>query len=81
MNGDEVTNIACVAYNFFHNAQSHEPSFFLMYDRYVYIPTLVNVLQSTFRYLSDTPSMLVLEILREAYMMAAINYLKNDQDH
>ena len=50
-----------------------------MFDRYVYILILVNMAQPKLRYLGVTSSLLSLELLREAYMMAAV-YLKKAQD-
>ena len=47
-----------------------------MFGRDVYIPILANVLQPKLRYVDDTSSMLSLEMLTEAYMMAAINFTK-----
>ena len=45
--------IACTAYNFFPNGQSKESTFFLMFGRDVFIPTLLNLLQTKLRYLED----------------------------
>ena len=72
---DEVVNIACTAYNFFPNGQSHESAFFLMFRRDLYIPTLANLLQSKLWYQRDKSSLLSIEVLREAYMLVAINLM------
>ena len=50
-----------------------------MFGRDIYIPFFATVLQPTLRYLGNISSRLSWEMLREAYMMAAIN-LKKAQD-
>ena len=67
---DEVLSITCTAYIYFPNVQS---------SRDVYIPILANPLQPKLRYLGDKSSLLLIEILREAYMLVAIN-LKRPKD-
>ena len=44
-----------------------------MFGKDVYIPTLANILQPKLRYLGDKHSLFCIEMLREAYMLAAIN--------
>ena len=46
---------------------------FLMFGRNVYILTLANLLQPKLLYLGDKSSLLSIDMLREAYMMEAIN--------
>ena len=41
---DKVINITCDTYSFFPNSQSHKSSFFVMFGRNVYVPTLANLL-------------------------------------
>ena len=50
-----------------------------MFGRDVYISTLVNLLQPNVRYLDDSSTLLSVQILREACMLAAVN-LKNAGD-
>ena len=69
-------NISCASYNFFLNGQSQEPSYFFMFGRDIYIPTLANMLQSKLRYLADTSSMLSIDMLREGYVITAITLKK-----
>ena len=60
-------------YNYFQNGQSQEFGFSFMFGKDVYIFTLVNLLQPKPRYITYKSSMLSAEMLREAYMSAAIN--------
>ena len=71
---EEILYIACGAYNFFPNGQSPELAFFLMFDRDIYIPTLAYLLPPKLKYLGDKSSLLSIEILREAFMLAGINF-------
>ena len=70
---DEVLNIACTYCNSFPNDQSQESGFFLMFWRDAYIPMLANLLQPKLRYLGDKSSLLSIEMLRETYMLVAVN--------
>ena len=73
---DKVLNIVCTIYNFFSNIQSQESSFFLMFGRYVYLPTQANLLQSKLRYIADASALLSVEMLRKAYTLLAVNLKK-----
>ena len=73
---DEVLNIACDYYNFSPKSQGQESSFFLMFGRYVYIPTLANLQLPKLRYLGDSSTLHFLEMLREMYMLTAVNLKK-----
>ena len=70
---DGVLNTSCAAHNFFPNGQSQESPFFFMFGRDVYIHTLANLLQPKWRFLGQNSSLLSIEMLREVYMLAAIN--------
>ena len=50
-----------------------------MFGRDMYIPPIAHLLQPKLRYLEDKSSLLSVEMLREAYMLAAIN-LKRVRD-
>ena len=60
-------------YTFFPNGQSQESRFFLMFWRNVYNPTLENLLQPKLRYAAGASALFLLEMLREAYMLASVN--------
>ena len=50
-----------------------------MFGRDVYIPYLANLLQPKLRYLGDKMSLLSIEMLREAYMLVAVNLKRTRQ--
>ena len=58
-------------------SQSQEPGFLPMFGRDLYIPTLANLWQPELRYLGDKSSLPSLEMLWEAYILAAINLKKS----
>ena len=70
---DKVLNIACTAYNCFPNSQSQESGFFLTFGRDVYITTSSNLLQPNLECFGHTFALLSLEMLRGAYILAAMN--------
>ena len=63
---DEAVHIACAAFNFFPNGQSHELAFSLVFGRDVYIPTLANLLQPKLYYLGCMSSLLSIEMLKRS---------------
>ena len=67
-------SITCTTFNLFPNGQSQGSGFFLTFGRDVYIPTVANQVQAKLRYLGDKSSLLSVEMLREAYMLAAIHF-------
>ena len=69
---DEVTGLACVAYNFFPNEHSRENPFFLMFGRDPRIP-LQQMLTPQLRYLGDEDNILSLESLKRIYYLVAQN--------
>ena len=69
---DEVTDLACAAYNFFPNEHSKESPFFLMFGRDPRIP-LQSLLTPKIRYLGDEENVLSLEALRRIYYLVAQN--------
>ena len=54
--------------------------FFLMFGTDMYIPILTSLLKPNLQYLGDKSSLLLKEILSEAYMIAAIINLKRARD-
>ena len=69
---DEVTGLACAAYNFFPNENSRESPFFLMFGRDPRIP-LQQMLTPKLRYLGDEDNILSLESLKRIYYLVAQN--------
>ena len=69
---DEVTGLACAAYNFFPNEHSRESPFFLMFGRDPRIP-LQQMLTPKLRYLGDEDNILSLESLKRIYYLVAQN--------
>ena len=72
MEWDEVTSLACAAYNFFPNEHSKESPFFLMFGRDPRIP-LQQMLTPKIRYLGDEDNILSLESLKRIYYLVAQN--------
>ena len=52
-----------------------------MSSRDIYIPTLTNLIQPKLRYLGDKPSLLSIVMLREAYILEAINLKGHETDN
>ena len=75
---DEVLNIECAVYSSFPNSQSPEASFYLVFERDMYILTLGSLLQSKLQYLGDKSFLLSTEMLGEAYVLALINLKKQE---
>ena len=69
---DEVTSLACAAYNFFPNEHSKESPFFLMFGRDPRTP-LQKMLTPKIRYLGDDENILSLEALKKIYYLVAQN--------
>ena len=69
---DDVTHLACTAYNFVPNHHSKESAFFLMFGRDAYTP-LNKLLNPKIHYMGDERSLLALDILRDTYALAAHN--------
>ena len=69
---DEVTSLACAAYNFFPNEHSKESPFFLMFGRDPRIP-LQKMLTPKIRYLGDDENILSIEALKKIYYLVAQN--------
>ena len=53
---------------------SQESAFFFMFGRDVYIPTIANPLQPKLRNLGEMSSLLSIEMLREACILAEKNF-------
>ena len=69
---DEVTGLACAAYNFFPNEHSRESPFFLMFGRDPRIP-LQQMLTPKLRYPGDEDNILSLESLKRICYLVAQN--------
>ena len=69
---DELTQMACAAYNFFPNEHSKESPFFLMFGRDPRIP-LNQLLTPKLRYLGEDENVLSLEALKRIYHLIAQN--------
>ena len=69
---DEVTGLACAAYNFFPNEHSRESPFFLMLGRDPRIP-IQQMLTPKLRYLGDEDNILSLKSLKRIYYLVAQN--------
>ena len=70
---DEVTSLACAAYNFFPNEHSKESPFFLMFGRDPRIP-LQKMLTPKIRYLGDDENILSLEALKKIYYFGGTKF-------
>ena len=69
---DDVTHLACAAYNFVPNQHSKESAFYLMFGRDAYTP-LNKLLNPKLRYAGNDRSLLALDVLRHSYALAVHN--------
>ena len=69
---DQVTGLACAAYNFLPNTATGESAMFLMFGRDPMTP-LTSMLTPKMRYLGDEKGLLCLDKLRECHAIAAFN--------
>ena len=60
----------------FQMARARSQHFFLLFGRDMYIPTLANLLQPILQYLGEKSSLLLIEMLREVFMLAVRNLKK-----
>ena len=69
---DDLTPLACAAYNFLPNEHSKESPFFLMFGRDPRLP-LTEMFQPKVRYLGDQEGVLSVEALKRMYQLVAHN--------
>lgn len=69
---DDVTHLACAAYNFVPNQHSKESAFFLMFGRDAYTP-IAKLLNPKIRYVGNERGLLALDVLRGVYALAIHN--------
>ena len=69
---DDVTHLACAAYNFVPHTHSKEAPFFLMFGRDAITP-LTTLLEPKIRYVGDERSLLALDVLRKVYFEVVFN--------
>ena len=72
---DDVTPLACAAYNFMPNEHSKESPFFLMFGREARLP-LTSMFNPKTRYMGNEENILSLEALKSIYLIVATNLQK-----
>ena len=76
---DEVTPLACAAYNFMPNENSHESPFFLMFAHDPILP-LNTLLEPNIWYMENDANIISLEAMKSIFQLVATN-LKNARSH